>query len=409
MQRYLTLLLGLLIGLLIATALLNRLINPYALFDGPSLAGINDYKPEVATRQRLAKAYQVRQLRPDMVFLGSSRGLALPTDHPACTGHRCFNLALSGSLLYEHWRYLQHAQANQPLKVVVAGLDHFNFNEGKPERFDDARLSVDAEGRTRFLPFGIAPGDLLPGLLSHTALISSLETVRHQHEASIDPAVTRRERIARKGGHHALFTESERGLFEILRKRQGMDFRYREVGTLAQPGTFRRMLRLAHREGFDLRLFISPSHARLWEVWTIGGMLPAIERWKEELVTANAEEAALAGRAPFPLWDFSGYNSITTEPLPASGDTTTIMHGYWEGHHYSTALAHQILDRLFTLRAPHQPPPDDFGVLLDQDNIDTHQQRLRRDAEQWRTQHPADMAELDQFYREAFHRAPPPK
>ena len=155
---------------------------------------------------------------------------------------------------------------------------------------------------------------------------------------------------------------------------------------------FRFMVRRAHANGTDLRLFVSPLHAsvrRIIDAVELGGRF---EFWLRELVRINAEEAERAGREPFPLFDFSDTNSITSEPIPEAGDLKP-MHWFWEIAHYREITGDLILDRVFGVRDPSRPLPEEFGVRLTPASIDQHLNRSRDKRAAWVAANP-DLAAL---------------
>jgi tetratricopeptide (TPR) repeat protein len=81
-------------------------------------------------------------------------------------------------------------------------------------------------------------------------------------------------------------------------------------------------------------------------------------------------EAAAAGKPQFPLWDFSGFNSVTTEAVPPAGDTTTVMKGFWHESHYKKEVGDLMIDRMFNYSDPARAVPPDFGKLLTPSRID---------------------------------------
>ncbi len=133
----------------------------------------------------------------------------------------------------------------------------------------------------------------------------------------------------------------------------------------------------------------------MWEVWRIVGIDDEIDNWKRAMVEANEEEAGLAGRAPFPLWDFSGYNSVTTERLPDAGEIEQIMYGYWEGSHYSDAVGVRILDRIF---GEGSQRGDDFGLQLTSANIDAHLEQIRRGGARYRLAHATEIKAMEEMF-----------
>jgi hypothetical protein len=123
----------------------------------------------------------------------------------------------------------------------------------------------------------------------------------------------------------------------------------------------------AHR--IDLRIAITPAHARQLEIAAAAGEWNGMEAAKRALVAYLAADAARHPDLPaVPLWDFSGYSSVTTEPLPAGGGE---MRGYWDSSHFKQLVGDWVLDRVLGRTAPESgTPPPDFGVRLTPENVD---------------------------------------
>jgi hypothetical protein len=165
----------------------------------------------------------------------------------------------------------------------------------------------------------------------------------------------------------------------------------------ASMSAFRKLLDYARKEGIELRLFISPVHARYLEWYRRVGWSPLFEAWKRALVAAIDEEArALPGRAAFPLWDLSGYHPLAMEPVPRTGDLSTRMRWYQESSHYSRALGDLILDRVLLRPGPEVSLLPD--TRIDQANIEGHLSRLRREAERYRVSQPDEVADVGDSY-----------
>ncbi len=393
MNKYLKLLMALLTTTLVATAAFNRIIDPYGLFASPKLEGINLQKPETKNRQRLSKAYQLNYIKPEVVILGTSRALNLNINQDYWHGLNVYNLALASSSIYENYRYLQHAQSISPLKTVIIGLDYFMFGDHREDNYRTQRLNINEDGSPNRHLLGVTIEDLLPSLLSLDALRSSIKTIRYQrHQPKI-----RQQRVSSKGGHHAMFVELERGIMEKWGS-HSRQHKFSEIGTIAKPGSFRKLLRLAYQSNIDLRLFISPSHARFWEAWEITGVIDDIKTWKRALVTAIEEEATLAQVSPASLIDFSGYNRYTTESLPEKDDALTLMFGYWEGSHYTSELGDLVIKRLYNdLDEP-------FGVAISAQNIEQHLRFIQDEGVKYRTQNPQVRKELEALMDEVRSR-----
>jgi hypothetical protein len=176
----------------------------------------------------------------------------------------------------------------------------------------------------------------------------------------------------------------------------------------ASMQSFRELLSFAREEGIDLRLFISPVHARYLEAYRRVGWWPLFEAWKRALVASLDKEARLhQQRRPFPLWDFSGFNRVTMEVVPARDDLKTTMRWYIESSHYSRELGNVVLDSVLAGKPAPARGDSAPGVLIDATNIEPHLQRIRRDADAYRSEFPAEaaeVAEIVQFIRRSVRK-----
>ena len=145
---------------------------------------------------------------------------------------------------------------------------------------------------------------------------------------------------------------------------------------------FRFMLRQAYAEGTDVRMFVTPVHAVVRTLHQALGIGERYEFWLKELMRINEEEAALAGRQPFALWDFSDPNTITRDPVPLATDPGP-MQWFWEHSHYRKVTGDLILDRIFGHSEPGRPLPGDFGVRLTGADVSAHIARTKADLEAW--------------------------
>jgi hypothetical protein len=89
--------------------------------------------------------------------------------------------------------------------------------------------------------------------------------------------------------------------------------------------------------------------------------------WKKKITEITFEEG-------FKLWDFSGYNSITTDSVK------TPMLNYWDSSHFTEEVAHIVLSKIF---GRNEFVPADFGVLVTPRNIEAHLERIDKDRENY--------------------------
>jgi hypothetical protein len=408
--KYIKLLVFITLLLIILVGGFNWLVDPYAIYGSPKIAGFNALKPEEMTHTNMCKAYAIQQLKPQSVILGTSTvEQGIDPDHKGWAFEPVYNVGLPAANIYTLLRYLQHANAIQPLKQVVIGLEFqtFNIHDLTTDDATEARLSVAHDGEKnssfRFI------NDIVPSLFSVDALLSSINTVRQKKEiirikdngmyefTGQDPANL--NGYLGINSYHGIFVYEEGSYVKNSDSWQN-DFQFSSIGADKPPFTYyREMLQFAYSNNIDLRMFISPSHARLWELFANFGLSPKIEEWKHILVTINEEEARNYGKEPFSLWDFSGYNEFTTEAVPQAGDTQTMMRWFIDPRHYSKELGDMILDRIFDYIDPGRLTPDYFGVLLNSENIDSVLEKIRTDRENYRNTHPEDVAEIEALFK----------
>jgi hypothetical protein len=146
---------------------------------------------------------------------------------------------------------------------------------------------------------------------------------------------------------------------------------------------FRDILQIAKQHNVNVKFFISPVHARLLEMIHAADLWDDYELMKRKLVT---EIASVYGQdtGSVALWDFSGYHHYAQEPVPQQPNIP--MQWYLDSSHFSQALGHKMLDRMFAAPDAEQS----FGVPLRPDNIDAVLQMEREQQSAWQ----ADNAEL---------------
>jgi hypothetical protein len=395
MRRYLTHLLTSATLALAITAAFNWFADPYAIFGGPRLPGLSEAKPAVTDNIRIYKMVGYLRHPMDALILGTSRAHAgISPKHEGFKGLRTVNLAMPSQPNAEAALIFKFVAEHNPLQMAVLGLDFFAFN---------AYLTFTQD----FTLENLASGRKWKLLFSFDTLKASRMTLfqEGQFPMAPDEAIT----DARHKYSKQALIDSEKGYMWGGVYLPGPKCRFRFEVEPSETGNIQRtppledlrtMIALAHRHHIKFYLFISPSHARQWEVLAAIGLWDAWETWKRKLVRINEEEAARAHEKPFPLWDFSGYHSISTEALPDADIPDAEMAGYIESSHYKPNIGNLLLDRMFDLRIPGRTIPEDFGVLLTEKNIERHLEKIRSARTLYRQTHQQDIAEIENMERE---------
>jgi len=386
--------------ILLVVVATNFLVDPYGIYDFINIEKFNANKPSMQSHLRMSKAYQVRNQQPQAIVLGTSRAeFGLDPDHPGFSHRPTYNLNLSGGNIYEILRYFQHAYTVSQISQVVLALDFFQFDvnsENRPD-FYEKRLAANLRGFAT--NHRMPTRDLFDSLLTLDALLSSLNTISSQFQRPtylrnglIDPATTIRGKLIHIIGQRELFIINEQRYFN--KTYDGFSLRS-DDGTSRSLSNYRMLLGLAYAKDIDLKIVINPSHARQFETLAAKGLWPTFEEWKIQLVKINEEEAKGVGETPFLIWDFSGYSTYTTEPVPVSGDTASKMVWYWESSHFTKELGNLVLDKIFESMPSQNKSALPFGVVLTSNNIDAHLRNIKRQRGIWRKTHPSDVSEIE--------------
>lgn len=339
----------------------NLMIDPYGIWKYADLS-LNTQKIEKYNHQRLFKAEDIIDLKPKVVFLGSSRtffGLN-PDYYEQITGQKAYNAGFSAANTEEELAYLRQALANQPeIQQVIIGLDFYSFNEHNTGRAD---FSLDRLGKDH-----IDWSDFTNTLFSQDAWQASLNTIKFNAANKLsEPLIFPNGHISVSGikQFHLLGVYGQAAFArELDSYLNSEEFYYNYKYSAQRLQDFRTMVELCRARNIEVEVFISPSHAAQWEAIRDSGLWGQFEQWKKDL-------AAIA-----PVWDFSGYNSITTEPISET------MQYYWDNSHYTERTGNLVLDRLLNVQAVSLP--QDFGQLLKPDTIEQVNAEINSARTQW--------------------------
>jgi len=342
----------------------NLVVNPYGIWNVPSIVGFNADKPAERDNEMLLKPTQVARLKPTILFLGSSRvDLGLDPQHRAFRDQGgAYNLALVGGFMHPMLEYYRYALKAQPaVRQVLIGLDFFSFNENNitPLAFAEDRLRGG----------GLDLSDVGSTLMSRDAVLDSFRTVianiRHpEYRAYRDDGMSDdgdMRRLAEKMGMPSRFNESVALYLNSAGRYASFKFSKDAMNDFAA------IVKLSRDHGVDLRVFIPPEHVALLESIRLRGLLCVYWRWK-------AEVAALTS-----FWDFSGYNSITTEPIGAN------MKFYWDASHFRSSIGDLLIDRIYGINDPALP--DDFGKLISADTLPAWMAYTAQRQQKWEASH----------------------
>ncbi|NEO53251.1 MAG: hypothetical protein F6K54_09280 [Okeania sp. SIO3B5] len=256
---------------------------------------------------------------------------------------------MNGINAYELRRYLQHAIANQKdLDLVIIGLDFFMFNKFRENSVNFSEHRLEKEH--------IFSEDFINVSFSLDATLASMETIVNSNKNQLDNSGYRVNRLLKfKGAINNAF-ERNFGMYKL---------------SIQFLGELKIIVDLCQQNQIKLISYISPSHATQWEVIRISGEWSTFEEWKRQVVKI------------IPVFNFSGYNSITTEPIHND------MENYRDNSHYTPKVGNLILNRLLSYK--EEEVPQDFGILINSENIESHLTKIRQDQEIWVKNNPDEV------------------
>ena len=352
------------------------IIDPYGLFRLVEARGFNFAKTCPAGGGRAVKAVQIRAAPIGTLILGTSRALVGIDPSAEIFGRaRAYNAALQSAKMFEIERVVRYVTARGAPKWVIIGLDLSSFSKDQGARADYEKSAFAGTwvGQTVFgrTLSGMALGDAW-NVWRRSRRLDSRECTpdgfeNRRAEAGFgDRAATERLLVA-----NTIFNEE--GLADFDYSPATMATLARTVGHLLEHGS-------------RVDLFISPAHAWWLETFHLLGIHENFEAWKRDLVRTLEQIRSRYPGKPVSLWDFSGYNRITTEDVPVQG-ARTVMKNYFDAAHYVPAVGEMVLTRILGSAAP-LPDAGEFGVLLSPENIEPHLTRISADRQRYQEDHP---------------------
>jgi hypothetical protein len=407
-RRYIAVLLLTVLGGLAAIGTFNALVDPLELVSSAGTRGLDPHRPLVNVYARISKPAVDCRLEPSLVIVGTSRSQhALDPQSPALIAHgyRGFNLAFPGAAIYELRRAFDNAVACGSLQGALIELDFMSFDT-HAQNAPDFEEALFRRGHGEWLRPTL---EVLRLLTSLDMTWESIDTLRMRPgPAEVEPDgretdVVFERRVERAGGVRGAFQRSERAQYIRPILAEPPDFRF--VDGRANIAELDTLLQTASRNNVRLWFYFAPVHARHLETLRALGLWSRYEDWKATLVRfIHARARELSFPAPPEVWDFSGYNSVTTESVPPYEDSSSRMRGYWESSHLRKYVGDLMLARMFGSSSQQTALPADFGIRLTPANVDSNTERIRAEAMRYRHSRPLEEQEVQQeVQQEAAH------
>ncbi len=355
----------------------------------PLCAGLNDRAPDLSGFDRMAKPYELLRILPRTVLLGSSTaraGFNSFADWDTSLPQPAYNYALLGASAHELRLSLAQALRECPVETVVIVADFFAFNAHylDNERFEPARLTA----ATRQSWLGFRSADLFAFTIGRETLGLSWETLRESHQAggSGSPAPSWQGYPWR-----VHFRNCERSYLVKWFPPPASKYEFASAQTGGDRlADFDAMLQMCAGRGVRLIVLCPPIHARLHESLNAAGAWTHYESWKRELASrTRVQQTQRSALGRVELWDFSVFNELTCEPLPA--DASGPMLYFFDSAHFTPVFGRLLLHEVLDGASSH---PARLGVRLDQVDIETHLTSVRAALHAFGKENPAVVADV---------------
>ena len=377
----------------------NYFINPYGVFQ--NRIDIPE-KVFLKSQERLWKVRAISRAKPNALLLGSSRtrdGFDAMNNYFA-DGNNWFNCAVNGGNIYEMWHYYEHALSNNKINKMLIGVDFFMFNayhKGRdflPRYFfkkNDFRWSSSLSKKSIT--------QLASTLISYGALSDSLRTLIgeafFEQKQKQDENTGFMIREYTKVAEDYSFLEMEKAfLKEFWFPEPENQFSFKRNDGYSPFDYYHKILESAYQNGVTAIIFISPSHARLWENLYQVGLGDKWKQWKRELVNINSDLAHKYHKKCFHIIDFSGFHQYSEEKLPTKEEVhLKDMTFYTDSSHYRFALGDEMLKVLSYLKQDDLLSSD-WWNSINYNNIDQHLENLDLDRRNFVKKNPTIVKEI---------------
>ncbi len=344
----------LLTGVLLAVQLT---IDPFGVWSTSPTPGLNNQKTGQAGTERLFKIYQYELIKPEVVFLGNSRGAwGLPPRWNGAADGKVYNLAFDAQRVGDAQRLVRLMMRHHHPRTIVLNLDTIMMTNTAFDPRDWGGFDERIRTASR-KPFGLQVAKLRDTVFSFDALWQSYAA--YQGSGKYPEA-----RAFYENGWYTVKGEQQRPQAGEYREHFWRYFTSLHKIVFPAPSSLfalQRIVELAKHFGVELVVSFSPITADHLLSIEARGRTHGLEQIKEQIVE----------RTPF--WDFAYVNSVTTN-----------RYNFIDSVHYRGVTGEKMLRRMSGSPAA---VPSDFGVLVTRENIDSHLEMARKRLEGWRTRH----------------------
>lgn len=323
----------------------------------------------------LSKLHYLSLEKPEVIYFGSSRTeIGLPADPALVGGRTVYNSGLSANTLGNTLPLIRHVLAISEPKAIVLGVDFVSFLP-QPSAFSNLDMSLLSSGIAEYR---------FKRLFHDIKRTLTIETTANSiHSLSALYAGKSYDEIDSPASIGGQVSDAEMERLTMGRGKNVRAFQRKLQFAAGEPPSWEtidiglRMLddfvAFVCQRKVAIRIYTNPRHALAEQMLNQNGAWPQVERWK---IALGDIATRYKPQCDIRIFDFSGYNSITTEPAVHLTPTQGLTY-YWEASHYKSVVGAMILRRMFFTDVQSQP--FDFGRELKKDTVDEVNAQVRKD------------------------------
>lgn len=290
-------------------------VDPLGIWHFPIIKGFNNYKVSQPAYLDFFKPYEYRMVKPDVVFLGSSRvyvGLC-PDDYPD-KSVKVYNMGMSSLSIRDAYQYLKFMIRVHKPKKVYLGLDFFQFDShnfyDSRQGFSQVRLNKIASNWLSYMMFKMQETAGLRGMIKPTILKSQEDT---------DTILFNKGWDVKRGS--ALGTNEDAYIHTLI----SFFKTYQQVSLCDESFTcLEKIIKIARAEEIDLVLFFNPISADLLSlIWVT-----------EQYDNFKSVKKRVAEMADY--YDFAFINNLTKDKK-----------SFYDASHYKNIVGNVVVYSIF--------------------------------------------------------------
>ena len=345
---------------------------------------------------RDAKILNVGLYAPTTVYFGSSTVWSYVDAgyKPILWDDRkAYNFGLAGANAHEIAEAFAHVVALHPPRRAIVGLEFYMFSADKPTApgYEELPFAQRPSYRLDFWRF--IGQHVFSAEYTSASAAEVWKSISKWTSAWLSPTVSAatidRSQPRTRAEFDAMMLSIDKVQVVSLYPAD-RSFRTVDDAGVSTLDAIRRIVALARQHDIDLRLYLSPNHARSFETIRLLGWWPQFEAWQRELAAIVSEDAkAHPGDRPVELWDFCCYNGITTDVIADLSDGAGFEH-FADTIHFKTPVGYMLMDRMFGTEAAASLPAD-FGIRVTADTVDSHLAEVRDAQRAYVSTHPGDV------------------